>query len=135
MFKRNGNVIEIGEKVRIEPGPPLVTAKATDEVLRDDQTATHYFAGQRDTGLKDNDGEPVMEAGIDALGKPIQSGKDFTYADWYGFQRGETVAFNVYQLQDRTAAEKKEQGTDAPLWRKVSVHDTEDAAINAALKL
>jgi hypothetical protein len=46
--KRDGDLITIGDRVRIEAGPALVHSTATAELLSDAATASHYAVGQRD---------------------------------------------------------------------------------------
>jgi hypothetical protein len=137
-FKRTGNMIEIGGTVRIEPGPRLVRAEATEELLANDATADHYFAGERDTGMTDNDDNPVMHTGIDAEANPIEVGKEMAYLDWLAFQKdgdGRDQVYYVYQLSKPTAAEKKARETDAPFFREMGIYDTEEEAISAGLSL
>lgn len=63
----NEDLVEIGGKVRVERGPARKTAKATEALLADTATATHYQVGQRD-----------------ADGAMIEAGKPMTYIDWLG---------------------------------------------------
>lgn len=142
-FTRNGNLVEIGDpdtlgSFRIEPGPVRKVETATNELLADDRTLDHYFAGQRDTGTTDNDGNPVMHTGVDALGKEIKLGEPMTFNDWVGHQQGVDGAscFYLYRLEKRTAAEIEEMELDKsppPVWREIDSFPTEDEAINAAL--
>lgn len=54
-------------KWRIERGPKKKVAAATEELLSDAVTATHYHVG-----------------GKDAVGKKIVLGEEMTYLDWLG---------------------------------------------------
>lgn len=141
MFKRNGNQITIGSTIVIESGPRLVKAKATPELLDNANTADHYFAGERDTGTVDGEGNAIMHTGIDALAQPIEEGKEMTYLDWVGFQQAEnynedsSVVFYLYQLSKPTAAEKKARETDSPFLREMGVFNTEEDAISAGMEL
>ncbi len=62
-----GKIIEIGDTIRIEDGPPRKKTIATAEVLDDKITAKHYQKGRSD-----------------AMGKPIVIGEEMTYLDYYG---------------------------------------------------
>lgn len=74
--------ITSGDSVaRIERGPQRKRAKATDELLSDEVTATHYAVGKPD-----------------ALNKPIEKGKDMDYIDWKA-PKSEHVWY-VYLLED-----------------------------------
>lgn len=135
-FVRTGSLVQIGSTIRIEPGPALIKAEATPELLADDVTAPHYYAGERDTGLVDDEGNPVMKKALDALANPIELGKEMSYLNWVGFQKGEPEQdFYLYQLQRPTAAEKKERESDEPFYREIGVFDTEEEAISAGLAL
>lgn len=72
----NETLTEIDGRVRIESGPKRVVAVATNELLDDEVTASHYAAGKKD-----------------AVGKPIVLGEEMTYIDWMG-ERG----WYVYEL-------------------------------------
>lgn len=54
-----------GPRWRVEQGPKTKTAIATEELLSDAKTATHYQVGERD-----------------AVGKIIVLGEPMTYHDW-----------------------------------------------------
>ena len=71
-----GKIIEIGDTIRIEDGPPRKKAIATAEVLDDKITAKHYQKGR-----------------LDAMGKKIVLGEEMTYLDYYGQH-----VFYVYQF-------------------------------------
>lgn len=136
-FRRDGDIVYIGDKLAVERGARRVTAVATTELLSNEQTADHYFAGTRVIGA-DADGEDVTREGVDALGEKIEVGKEMTYLDWVGFQRegdGKTEAFYVYRMEAPTTAEAKARNSDEPFWHEKGVHDTEEQAISAALEL
>jgi hypothetical protein len=71
-------MIEIGTTIRVENGPARKTAVATEELLDDAVTASHYQVGS-----------------LDAMGKKIVLGKPMTYLDylaedvWYIYQLGQ----------------------------------------------
>lgn len=138
MFKRTGDMVEIGGTVRIEPGPRKVVAKATEELLGNDMTADHYFAGERVVG-QDADGNDLTHLGIDALAVPIVVGKDMTYLDWVAFQKdadaGHDKVFYLYQLSKPTKAEKEARESDAPFFREIAVFENEEEAISKGLEL
>ncbi|MBW2647701.1 MAG: hypothetical protein JRE23_16300 [Deltaproteobacteria bacterium] len=62
-----GKIIEIGDTIRIEDGPPRKKATATAEILDDKVTAKHYQKGR-----------------FDAMGKTIVLGEEMTFLDYYG---------------------------------------------------
>lgn len=127
-IRREGTLIEIDGKVRIEPGPVLVQAKATEELLDDTLTAEHY-----------------REGAYDAMAKPIELGKPMHYLDWNGHKAGTdgSTCFYVYQLDKLTAEELEEAEIDPKtaepdqlvIWRKVGAEPTEDAAMGKAMGL
>jgi hypothetical protein len=59
--------VEIGGKILIERGPKLKIERASEELLDDAVTASHYKVGMRD-----------------AKGKVIEPDKEMTYLDWLG---------------------------------------------------
>lgn len=75
-------LIEIGGKVRVEQGPELKTAEATEELLDDKVTASHYHAPVEKTHAAS--GKTVKVYAKDALGQRIEIGSDMTYLDWLG---------------------------------------------------
>jgi hypothetical protein len=94
-IKREGNLIELDGRVRIEHGPTLVKATATKELLDNSVTAEHYQPGA-----------------FDALAKPIVLGEEMHYLDLVGRAQGTegSTSWYVYQLEDLTEAELKKAG-------------------------
>lgn len=147
-FVRTGQILSIGDNIRIEPGPARIEAMATAELLGP-ATADHYFAPRDATPAEIEDPNVNTVGGkvvaIDALGQPIEIGKPLTYLDWVGF----AVGAPVYCLYHREACTPEEmaircprdsQGkltgeppTDTSIWREVAFFPTEDEAISAAL--
>ena len=132
---REGNILQIGDKFRIEPGPRRCVAVATEELLDNSVTAPHYALLVDDTP----DGEPPRP-GVDAAGEPIELGKEMTYLDWNGAASGRTdsIVFYVYELGDMTEAEVKERSApdgapplETKIWREIGLYETEEAAIGA----
>lgn len=78
IVKVSETATEIDGKVRIDTGPRRKQAVATEEILGDEVTATHYKVGGRD-----------------ALGKVIALGEEMTYLDWLGDR-----VFYVYKLNE-----------------------------------
>ncbi len=138
----NENITQVGDNVRIEPGPKLVTAVATDELLHNSRTAEHY-----------------SEGGRDANGRPIELGKEFTYLEWGGAETEPKVVFYVYKkvpvnstdefINDepnpyfvpnhvREAAEAGDRGDDLVAfdykWEEVGTRATYEAALDLAHK-
>lgn len=101
-------LIEFDGKVRVEAGPALKTAKATDDMLSDKKTAAHYVAGA-----------------FDAVGKQIVMGANFSYLDWLG-----TPVWYVYRLEevpaDQVALRQVEPGS--LYWAEKGVRPTQEEA-------
>lgn len=128
---RHGDRIEIGnDQVRVEKGPQLRRAKATEAILADDKTAPHYQLGARDS-----------------FGKVIEEGKEFAYLDvfgdpvWYLFEKVE-LAEDDPRYQHQIAPEDaglNEDTTNVVAYQYVfeerGVFDTEQQAIAAGLAL
>lgn len=74
----NPTLTEIDGKVRVEIGPPRKREVATEELLSDEVTASHYQVGKPD-----------------ALNKPIVIGEEMDYLDWKGLW-----VYHVYVLRD-----------------------------------
>ena len=120
-FTRNGNLVEIDGKFRVEAGPGVMQGVATVKLLDDNVTADHYAVGR-----------------FDRLGEEIEIGKTMDYYDWNGFQRDGVSAFHAYALGDKTEAELEDADLDHPdteltIWREIGVYDTEEEAISACL--
>jgi hypothetical protein len=97
-------LIEIGETIRVENGPARQTAVATEELLDDTVTASHYHVGMRD-----------------AMGKVIALGEPMTYLDYHG----EWIWY-IYQLQD------DETAPDGKRWMAAGAETTKERALKAA---
>lgn len=106
-IQRHGSYIEIDGRIRIEPGPRVIEAEATEELLDDAKTATHYrppvervatdndqvviidgkeYVVGEGRGKKVYEGKnkpkKVIQYSVDARGIPIELGKPMTYVDW-----------------------------------------------------
>lgn len=126
----DGTLISIGDKVRIESGPVRKREVATEVLLSNDVTAGHYHAP-----VKDEQGNVIKEA-IDALGKPIELGKDFDYIDWLAPER----AWYVYRLDKIVSVvmkqgPKKGETVEKPHYVLDSTHVSRDAAITRGLAI
>ena len=97
-------MIEIGSAIRVENGPARKVAVATEELLDDKVTASHYQVGA-----------------FDAMGKRIVLGEPMTYLDYFG----EWVWY-VYQLKD------DETAPDGVRWMPACVETTKERAMTAA---
>lgn len=145
---------QIGDKIRIESGPARLTALATPELLDDAVTAAHYQLPRAaspeeiaDPTLPTPDGKVRA---LDALGVPIEEGREMTYLDWKGHAVGASgsTVFYVYAFEPMTEDEIAERGLrDRPdwadlgdegqraltmIWREIGVDQTEDEAIARA---
>jgi hypothetical protein len=127
-IQREGNLITLDGRVRIEAGPTLNKATATKELLDNTVTAEHY-----------------QPEAFDAMGKPIVLGEEMHYLDWVGHTQGTegSTSWYVYRLEDLTTAELKERGIDkstaAPedltIWREKAAAGSEDEALGLAIPL
>jgi hypothetical protein len=125
---RKGDMIILGDdEIRIEEGPVLKTAIATEELLKDEQTAPHYYVGVRPMTFYDAKGKPyeVPAIGRDALGKPIKLGEEMTYVDYVSGER----EFKVYRkvAVDPTSP-TLENGDENPFY--VPEHVRDGATLN-----
>jgi hypothetical protein len=114
--KREGDLISIGDSVRIERGPPLLTATATEALLADEKTASHYKVGQ-----------------ADALGNPIVLGEPFAYLDYGGNEVEGKRVFYVFQKVALTEDERNVAGaetTDEFRWVERGTRASEESAIS-----
>lgn len=140
-IQREGSLITLDGRVRIEPGPALKKATATKELLDNSITAPHY-ALEREVEVR---GELLTVPGIDAMGDPIALGKPIQYLDWVGHSMGTegATSWYVYRMEDLTAAELKVRGVDKELcaaedltiWREKAVAGSEDEAFALAIPL
>jgi hypothetical protein len=100
---RKGDMLVLGnDAVRIEEGPALITETATAELLHDDNTAKHYYAGVRPMEFVDALGKPysVPAVGRDALGNPIKIGEPMSYLAHGGDKRLTKRCFYIYKRRD-----------------------------------
>lgn len=122
----DGDVIEIDGKFRIEKGPKRLKAVATAELLDDEVTAAHYHAPRKVKKTVKQDGKDVVvevtEVAVDALGKPIELGKEMNYIDWKN--RRTNFTYYVYQLKD--VEEKDKDGKKTVVKRFIPLGDYPD---------
>lgn len=136
----NENITCVGENVRIEAGPKLVTATATEELLHNDRTADHYQVGLRD-----------------AKGIPIKLGKEMSYLEWGGGKTEPNITYYIYKkvlvnstdefIDDKPnpyfvpnhvkeAASRGERGDDLVaydyIWEEVTTRKDFNAAVDVA---
>lgn len=136
----NENITRVGDNVRIEPGPKLVTAIATEELLHNSRTADHYIVGARDS-----------------KGVPIELGKEMSYLEWGGSETEPKLTFYIYKKVSvnstdefidgepnpnfvpqhvRDAAANGERGEDLVAydykWEEVATRATYEAALDLA---
>lgn len=136
-IKTTGNITDIDDRIRIEPAHVHKKAVATEELLSDDVTARHYYAGVRKEPVYQANGEPRKDpdgnqmyserVGVDSLGKPIKLGEEMDYIDWKGKER----VYNVYQK----VAVKDDEGVERMVYQKVDEFDTHDEAMSHAVTL
>jgi hypothetical protein len=88
---REGDLITVGGKVRIQTGARRLRDVATLELLHNDVTAGHYLPPE-ERPLLDAAGRPVVDGSgkaktfmfhyKDSVGKPIVLGQEMDYLDW-----------------------------------------------------
>jgi hypothetical protein len=114
-IKRNtdGDLIEIGDSVRVQRGHVRRREIATEALLSDDVTAAHYAVGRPD-----------------ALGNIIALGQPFDFIDW---RSGERV-FTVYRKE---TVDDEIAGAPVTVERFLpkGVHGTEELALSQAVAL
>ena len=144
---QNEAIINVGNNYRIEPGPPLVTETATEELRDNAQTAEHYHAPiESETGIT---------FAKDAHGNPIKLGEEFTYLDWGGTEREGKRIYYIYEKTPvnytdeflksgdknpyyvpEAMREPKEDSEDRTyydyIWKEVATRASEEAAIEFA---
>lgn len=130
IVRRNEAMVDIGDRVRVERGPRMVTAIATEELLDDNVTAGHYKVG-----------------GFDKLGKPIVLGQEFTYLDWLGphvfhlyeFCVEDWTGPNTISLDANGQPVKDAEGKFVlelgPAWRRRGMFEEEVLAVAAGVEL
>lgn len=110
-------LIDLGGRVRIERGPKLKEAKATEQLLSNTVTAEHYQLGARD-----------------AKGRVIERDKPMSYLDWIGEQTWYIYALREEQAVDAVGnAMTDERGNPQMQERWVEV-DTVDGDEDEALQ-
>jgi hypothetical protein len=111
--RSESGMIELNGKVRIERSPPRRQEIATEALLSDEVTASHYAVGLPD-----------------ALGKIIALGEPFDFIDF----KAEKPVFTVYLLTeviDEVAGAKIKNLRFLPK----GVRETEEAALSQAIPL
>ena len=113
-------MIQVTDFIRVDCGKVRKRAVATEELLSDDVTATHYklILGQ------DKDGNNVPGRGAD--GEIIELGKEMEYLD----HKSKELEWVVYQLEAEVA-----EGFEEKRYLPVSRHPSETEAMVAAAKL
>lgn len=135
---RTGNILQIGENYRIEPGPRLVKAVADDNSLSDDVTARHYHAPVPAT--PEEIANPAVETSDgfryarDARGARIVPGLEFAYLDWLGVQNSipGSLVWYVYERGPLSEQEREAGHTgsgDGTIYREIACEDSEETAL------
>jgi hypothetical protein len=112
----NEALVEIGDKVRVEAGPEMLTAIATETLLADDATASHYKVGRKDK-----------------LGRTIQIGQEMAYLDWLS-----PNVFHLYELSTEDETVELEGGPEiqsVTRWRRRGFYRSETEALAAGVAL
>ena len=136
---REGEMIMIGDAIRIEPGPAKIAGIADEATLSDAVTAKHYRAPiETDQGV---------DFARDADGAPIKAGAPFTYLDWLGYHAAAPLrVWYLYRLEAMSEAEIDQRrprdasgnfAGDAPettIWREIGVYPNSDEALSAGME-
>jgi hypothetical protein len=136
-----------------------VRAIATEALLHDDRTASHYYVGTRQ---EMRDGKLVDVPGVGSDGKPIVLGEEMEYLEWGGATQDPVVVWYVYQktpadqerldFNDQTIAKLRAQLASEPdelaheeltyeldrilnVWQPAGVYEDADSALVAAIAL
>ena len=96
---------EIPGIVRVERAKPYRTAVATEALLSDDRTASHYQVGAPD-----------------AMGKRIVLGEQMTYVDW---RNSKDVVWRLYEWHH-------DEDQDRAYWKPMEDFTSRDLAVNEA---
>lgn len=143
----NENLFNVGVNVRIERGPRLIRAKATKELLSDENTAAHYHLPR---AYRASDGTTVTVTARDAEGNPIHEGRDVALLHWN--EPTDMRPWYVYRLEldsprevprGHDAAGNPERDKNGNIlmvpdpnhWVEVGVLDSFDAAVTMAQEL
>lgn len=114
MEKQDSRIV-FDDKVVIEYGPVYKTAVATEELLANDVTASHYCVGSPDS-----------------LGKAIVLGEPMTYIDWLG-EHAWFIFKRAIMPDDLAYARGLERGTK--YWALAESKPTKEEAEALALTL
>lgn len=129
-----GNIVQVGDKVRIEPGPVRKKAVATKELLDDGVTAAHYHEPRQEPIL-DGAGKPTGEmktvVAIDALSNPIKLGQEMDYIDW----KAKARVFYIYVLEEVKEKDKDGNLVVIERWLPKSEAPNYEDALTKALAL
>lgn len=124
------DIVEINGAVRIEPGHVRRRAVATEELLSNQRTASHYHAPivTKDANPETGEVTEVVTYAKDAKGKEIKLGEEFDYIDY----KSDEQQFNVYVWRD--------DGKGTMRWMPdipaaPSYEAAMEAAVNAALEI
>jgi len=134
----------LGEKVRVERGPQVVTLPCTDENLRDDVTHNHYKVGRRDAEgrlIRPDDREVELADDAQELARfkaareqdfrtPIGKGEPMKVADWAG---GHAVwVWKIYRVETVYALDADGAPVERQKFVKVDEVEGKDDALARA---
>lgn len=121
VVKLSDDLYEIGARVRVERGPLMKTAMASEALFNGDanRSAAEVQRAELNTTLR---GHYQLNA-FDKLGKPIVPGREFAFLDW----NGEWV-WHVYEF----IGEPWTDPPNAPAWRRRGHYSSKDEATVAA---
>ena len=114
IVRLSDTITEIDKCIRVEPGPMRKKGLATDKLLDNDVTASHYQVGN-----------------FDSMGQVIEHGKEMEYIDWKSDER----VFNVYELTEETHVDKDGEEVIVERFAKDSDYPDYEAALTKAIAL
>lgn len=129
-FKRSGDLVEIGDSIRVEAGPRLVTKTADAELIaRMSEQSSPAAVNSPDEGRPHR----VL---LDAKGNVVEEGAEIQVYDRDGFREGADggKVYYLYRLREREEDEP-EGHNDTHVWAEEGVYPTEEEAISAGLAL
>src|ERR1043166_2942071 len=111
-FKRTGGLVEIGDSIRVEAGPRMVTETATKKLIEQLAEQASNVAVAPPDGVEAP--EPQL---LDSAGNPVQAGQEIQRLDWRAFSEGRPggTVYYLYRLRER--AEDEPHGhSDTHVW-------------------
>jgi hypothetical protein len=135
------NFHELGSDIRIERGPELKKAIASEKTLSDEVTHPQYHLPAK---VKMPNGQVQEIVARDSLGNEIRPGKEFHYLDWlvptdergwYVYKRETENPRFVFANHDEKGQPQGDMIPDENDWREQGYFKTFEEAVEAAKAL